>query len=161
MDVICVLPAPRKTKNGGTVHESQLDLNVIEWISHQRNARSSHTEIWNHHHIPSMMNLTLCAVFFARVANVIQTVVLQTAWNIVGWATNPMAATAFACYHLRINMRTVSHSIIFHKCTVNCYKYPSASHFTHTHTGEWDSGYDCLIKRHESPWPFKFDENSI
>lgn len=33
-------------------------------------------------------------------------------------------------YHLRINMRTVSHSIIFHKCTVNCYKYPNASHFT-------------------------------
>lgn len=53
---------------------------------------------------------------------------IQMAWTGRSWFTAEQtmrdgscsgSCSCFCSYHLRINMRTVSHSIIFHKCTVN------------------------------------------
>lgn len=51
-------------------------------------------------------------------------------------------------------MRTVPHSIIFHKCTVNCYKYSNASH-THIlwENDEWEKQeVGAMVARYTAPW---------
>lgn len=75
----------------------------------------------------------LCKTNSNRYIPVIQTAQMRRSWHNEQTMHDGSCSCSgsYDCsYHSRINMRTVSHSIIFHKCTVNCYKYPNASHFT-------------------------------